>query len=95
MFVQLLSQGGELQAQVDRAPVGGFRPTSSWQPGEVIRDNYGLALPPDLPLGRYQLIVGLYSPDSLQRLAVSTSEGVAMGDHVPLAEVIIGGEEGP
>jgi hypothetical protein len=95
VFVQLLSQGGELLAQVDRTPVGGFRPTSTWQPGEVIRDNYGLALPPDLPPGRYQLIVGLYSPGSMQRLVVSDSEGVQMGDHVPLVEVIVGGEEGP
>jgi hypothetical protein len=95
VFVQLLSQGGELQAQVDRTPVGGFRPTSSWQPGEVIRDNYGLTLPPDLPPGRYQLIVGLYSPGSMQRLAVSTSEGVQMGDYVLLTEVMVGGEEGP
>jgi hypothetical protein len=95
VFVQLLSQGGELQAQVDRTPVGGFRPTSTWQPGEVIRDNYGLALPPDLPPGRYQLIVGLYSPSSMERLAVSTSEGAPMGDYVPLAEVVVGGEEGP
>jgi hypothetical protein len=95
VFVQLLGQGGELLAQVDRTPVGGFRPTSTWQPGEVIRDNYGLALPPDLLPGRYQLIVGLYSPGSMQRLAVSTVEGVQMDDYVALAEVIVRGEEGP
>jgi hypothetical protein len=95
VFVQLLSEQGELRAQVDRTPVGGFRPTSTWQPGEVIRDNYGLALPSDLPPGRYELIAGLYSPNSMQRLAVTTSEGVSMGDYVPLAEVVVRGGEGP
>ncbi len=60
VFVQLLDQEGRLRAQVDRPPVGGFRPTPTWQPGQLIRDNYGLALPPDLPPGRYQLIAGLY-----------------------------------
>jgi hypothetical protein len=95
VFVQLLDQAGELRAQVDRTPVGGFRPTSTWQPGEVIRDNYGLALPPGLLPGRYQLIVGFYSPSSMERLAVSTSEGVQMGDYVLLTDVIVGGEEGP
>ena len=82
-------------AQEDRTPVGGFRPTSAWQPGEVIRDNYGFALPSALPLGHYQLIVGLYSPTSMERLAVVASDGAPLGDYVPLAEVVVGGEESP
>ncbi|MFC2046375.1 hypothetical protein ACFLTC_02500, partial [Chloroflexota bacterium] len=95
VFVQLLDGAGNLIAQEDRAPVGGFRPTSTWRLGEVIRDNYGLALPPDLPSGRYHLIVGLYSPANMARLAVISTGGVPLGDHVPLAEVAVGGGGSP
>jgi hypothetical protein len=89
--LQLLDDSGRLRAQVDRPPVGGFRPTSSWTPGEVIRDNYGMALPSDLPPGRYHLIAGLYLPASLERLPVSSSDGLEMGDSVALGDVTAAG----
>lgn len=89
VFVQLLDEGGRLRAQVDRSPVGGFRPTHTWQPDQLIRDNYGLALPPDLPPGRYQLITGLYLPSSMDRLAVSTADGAPVDDHAHLAWVTV------
>lgn len=41
-------QGGEdVLAQADALnPVGGWYPTSRWSPGEVVRDDYVLAVPP-------------------------------------------------
>jgi hypothetical protein len=92
VFVQLLDQAGGLQAQVDRMPVGGFQPTSTWQPGQLVRDNYGLEVPADLPPGQYRLITGLYLPASMERLAVSTADGVQLGDHVELTGVEVVGE---
>lgn len=70
VFVQLLDEQGRLQAQLDRCPADGFRPTSSWQAGERIRDNYGLQIPPDLLPGRYQLIAGMYLLATMERLPV-------------------------
>lgn len=87
VFAQLLDQGGRLCAQVDRRPRGGFRPTYTWQPDEVIRDNYGLTVPSDLPAGRYQLITGLYLPATMQRLPVATADGKPVGDHAILTQV--------
>jgi hypothetical protein len=95
VFVQLLDQAGGLQAQVDRMPVGGFQPTSAWQPGQLVRDNYGLELPVDLLPGQYRLITGLYLPASMERLAVSTADGVPLGDHVELTGVVVVGEGHP
>jgi hypothetical protein len=95
VFVQLLDESGKLHVQLDRQPVGGFRPTSTWQPAEVIADKYGLGLPADLVPGRYRLIVGLYLPASMERLAVTTDEGVMLGDHVFLTDVIVVEGDGP
>jgi hypothetical protein len=91
VFVQLLDQAGGLQAQVDRTPVGGFQPTSTWQPGQLVRDNYGLEVPTDLLPGQYRLITGLYLPASMERLAVSTVDGAELGDHVELTDVAVVG----
>lgn len=71
VFVHLLNQEGSRLAQRDGQPVQWTRPTSTWQPGEEIIDRYGLLLSPDLPHGDYTIAVGLYEPESGQRLPVS------------------------
>jgi hypothetical protein len=95
VFAQLLDAEGRLWAQIDRPPVAGFRPTHTWQPSEVIRDNYGLAVPSDLPLGRYRLITGLYLPSTMRRLPVTTADGVYVGDYATLTWVSVTRGEGP
>ncbi len=59
-FVHVLGPDGQVVAQHDAAPVGGFTPTTRWRPGEIIMDTHRLTLPPDLPPGRYALRAGLY-----------------------------------
>lgn len=71
VFVHLLNAGGDKLAQRDGQPVQWMRPTSTWQPGEVIVDRYGLLLPDDLPFGSYSIAVGLYDPVTGQRLPIS------------------------
>jgi hypothetical protein len=93
VFMQLLDGQGGLQAQVDAVPVGGFRPTDAWQPGEVIRDNYAFMVPADLPPGEYQLIVGLYSPSTVERLPVRAADGTGLGDYIPLATIAVIAEQ--
>jgi len=56
-----------LAAQHDGWPAGGARPTHTWVWGEVITDSHPL---PGLPAGRYQIRVGLYSPDG-ERMPVT------------------------
>ncbi len=88
VFVQLLDGGGRRRAGADGQPVDGFRPTSSWPPGEPIRDNRVLRLPPDLPPGRYRLIAGLYRLETMERLPL-LSQGAVVGDYVELGEVTV------
>ena len=81
--VQALDGAGNLVAQVDTEPRDGLLPTTLWEPVQVVADLYGLPLPPELPPGRYKLIVGLYHVATGERLPVTRADG-SVGDHLPL-----------
>lgn len=85
--LQVLDEDGFLRAQVDRSPVGGFSPTSSWRVGEVIDDKYGLPLPDGLPAGQYRLVVAIYDPHTMERLPVLDEAGSPVGDHILLRTI--------
>jgi hypothetical protein len=63
VFTHLLDSASEVVAQRDAEPGDNLRPTTSWQRGEQIQDNYGIAIPSDLPAGTYTLEVGMYDGD--------------------------------
>lgn len=84
VFLHLIDADGRLVAQRDGEPAGGSRPTTSWEPGEPITDNYGLLLPADLPPGDYALRLGLY--DALDPAARLPVEG---GDSLLLATITV------
>ncbi|NDJ34950.1 MAG: hypothetical protein GYB64_09805, partial [Chloroflexi bacterium] len=67
--VFLLGPAGVVQ-QIDWQPVFGFRPTSMWEDGDTIRDNYGFDLR-DVPPGDYVIGVVLYELPSVERLPVT------------------------
>lgn len=54
---------GEKMAQHDGPPAEGKRPTTSWLPGEVVADVHPIMVPPDLPAGRFEILVALYQGD--------------------------------
>ena len=67
VFVHL-SQAGQVTAGADDLPGHGACKTSDWQPGEVIVNEMQVVLPPDMPDGVYDLAVGLYRLETMQRL---------------------------
>jgi len=71
VFVHLVDELGIVQAQSDSHPALGGRPTSGWQPGEVVVDLHRLRLPTGLPPGRIAIDVGLYDYASGERLPVA------------------------
>lgn len=75
VFTHLLDGGGRIWAQQDNQPQSGERPTSTWLPGEIVRDEYDLLVNPDAPAGEYVLEVGMYDWDSGERLPVWDDEG--------------------
>jgi hypothetical protein len=78
-FVHLLDASGRLVANGDAPPLGGGYPTSLWEPGEEIEDAYQVVVPADLR-GPARLLLGLYRPDSGERLPLDRG-----GDSVVVA----------
>ncbi|NKQ37542.1 MAG: YfhO family protein [Chloroflexi bacterium] len=62
VFVHLLGPDGSIVTQSDGIPANWTRPTTGWLPGEYVTDSHTLALPPDLPPGKYTLTAGMYQP---------------------------------
>ena len=75
LSTQLLGPDGRLVRAIDAKPGNGFRPTTSWQPGEVISDHRSLTIPEDARPGQYTLLVILYDAASGQRLPVYLPDG--------------------
>jgi hypothetical protein len=67
-FVHLLDAAGQLIAQSDVQPGGGYYPTTAWQPGDAVTSRHTLTLPVDVPPGQYTLRAGLYRPTDFTRL---------------------------
>jgi len=84
-----LDDENHIWAQKDGVPVGGTRPTTGWVKGEVIVDEYELAVDADAPGGDYILEIGMYEEGTAQRLRVLNEEGQIVGDRILLGKVRI------
>ncbi len=84
VFVHLVDGVGNLVAQQDSWPRNGQYPTSVWDQGEVVDDRHSLVFPSNLPDGDYQVLIGLYSVESGERLPVLDSASNPIGDSVSL-----------
>ena len=73
VFVHLYDASGQLVAQHDAIPANETRPPSTWRPGERILDRHGLALP-EGATGPWRLVVGLYDPQTGERLVAEGGE---------------------
>jgi 4-amino-4-deoxy-L-arabinose transferase-like glycosyltransferase len=90
VFLHLVEPDGKIAAQVDTEPGDGMDLTTTWQPGRgVIRDRYGLLVPPGAPGGTYQILVGLYDVSGAPRLPLSV-DGQPAGDALTLGSVTVG-----
>ncbi len=88
-FIHLLNEEGEIVAQQAFAPVGGLRPTMGWRAGELLTDGYTIPLPPDLPSGEYQLIAGLFEPETWKRPFVTHQNEHQIDDQFVLETIEI------
>jgi hypothetical protein len=66
--------------------VDGFYPTTGWEAGEIVRDQYDILISPDAPAGEYQIEVGMYLAEMGERLPVFGENGEpVVGDRVLLS----------
>jgi hypothetical protein len=75
VFCHLLRDDQEVIAQRDDFPIKGSRLTSTWQAGEVIEDSYVIHLDDDIDPGEYELSIGMYDPESMERLPAYDASG--------------------
>jgi len=75
VFIHLIGEEGHVWGQGDSPPADGFYLTTEWEEGEIIRDQHGIAIPPEAPAGEYRLYVGMYLVSTGERLAVRGEEG--------------------
>ena len=85
VFVQLLDKANQVHVQHDGQPADATLITTTWAPGEYVRDEHRLSVPQDLPSGTYHLIVGMYLPESGERLPVYAQSGQVETDHIILS----------
>ncbi len=78
VFVHVIDQNGQLVAQSDLQPGGGYAPTSSWPIGQPITDRHGVVLPPTLAPGTYQIVIGLYGPDGVRLTSSAGQDSIAL-----------------
>jgi hypothetical protein len=93
VFTHLVDAVDGIVAQKDNPPVDGFYPTTMWEVGEIVRDQYDLVIPSDAPSGEYRLNVGMYLAETGARLNV-LEDGVPLLDNqILLQPVTVGGLE--
>ncbi len=90
VFLHLVDLEGHILAQNDAVPAQWQRPTLGWAPGEIVVDTHELLLPAGTPPGTYQLLVGVYDSESLQRLPIEDAlPGTSLGDRLSLLEITV------
>jgi hypothetical protein len=88
VLVHLIAPDGTAAKQYDRAPLQGVAPTTLWHEGDLLLDAYDLDIPPGLPPGDYQLLIGLYDLPTLTRLPVQINH-VPAGDTIQVATITV------
>lgn len=76
--------------QQDRLPLGGTYLTRDWDRGDVVVDEYAIPIRKDAPSGEYEIEVGMYLLETMQRLpVVDPATGKQVDDRVVLGTVQI------
>jgi hypothetical protein len=86
VVIKLLSADGQVWGSSDGWPVGGFLPTSLWEPGAVVRDDHLLRSLPGTPPGSYLLEASLVDSTTGETLSLTSGE-VGPGGSLVLQQV--------
>jgi hypothetical protein len=89
VFTHVLDADNVVRGQVDSAPVGGDAPSTSWVEDEVIADAYEIPLDLQALEGQYVVEIGMYDPETMERLQVYDAQGTIQGDRILLGSVSV------
>ncbi len=80
-FVHLLDAGGQIAAQQDRAPLGGYRPTSAWTPADAPTvDRLFFPLAAGTDTAGWQVRIGVVDPAAGAPYAALAPDGASLPD---------------
>jgi hypothetical protein len=86
VFVHVLDESGQLVASHDGVPLNGRYPTTAWHENDIIPDEHIIELPPNLPHGNYAIKIGIYLPESGERLNIVDDGGQPVQNDALLVE---------
>jgi len=89
VFTHLIDEKQNIWGQKDNQPVDGFYPTSRWEAGEIVRDQYDILISSEAPSGEYQIEVGMYLAETGERLKAIGEEGAWPGSSILLARIVV------
>lgn len=96
IFVHLRDSQGNTVAQADSTPTWfGRQPTTHWRSGQTVLSGHTLQLPADLKPGVYDLVVGWYYWDTMERLAHLTADGQPSGDDAVVGQLRVDSTAAP
>jgi hypothetical protein len=78
--LRLIGPGGETAAQKDRLLLHNWHQGTSLWPREEVNEYYLLPLPPDAPLGNYEVRLVIYHPDTLAPLTDNGQVEIRLGN---------------
>ena len=87
VFTHVLGEENRIWAQEDSWPKNGEAPTSTWELGQTIADEYELVIYPDTPPDVYDVEIGLYLAATGGRLRIVGEGGRLLDDRVLLSRV--------
>ncbi len=87
-FIHVLDHNGHRVAQADGPPSTDILITN-WPIGQPVRGRFAIPLPANLAPGSYRLFVGLYDPDTMQRLTIASPADTVVDNGVLLDRVLV------
>lgn len=80
VHVEDIDQRAE-RMNLDHKPAGGQMPTTQWKKGQTIKDDFGLYVPPGVPVRGFILWAGFWDPKTDARMKVMNPEQVRTDGH--------------
>ena len=68
IFVHFIDEKNKIRFQQDHRPAYGIYPTSAWNAGNIIKEEYDVMLPTDVAEGTYRIKIGLYNKETNKRI---------------------------
>lgn len=84
---KLVDEEGRDWVTVEGRPADGESATFEWRSGQQILDNHQLAIPLDMPAGRYSIVVSLIDTHDGSQPSIVADDGHLIDTHLALAQI--------